>query len=644
MGTGADSTIVSGLRDSTPADASGAQSFAGGDAAVASGASSVAIGDSSSATGSASIAILANSTSDGAINILGSSVGVDSVSIGNAASSTDDGVAIGPGTLASVDAVGIGHSTIANSSQSIALGPANALEDDAVAISGTVHVGATKGIALGRSSDVAAATAMALGANSSASGIASTAIGYLAATSADNQIMLGTSAEEVYFPGTAPLWIPQGASAGYVLTSDAAGHGTWQAGGGGGGVTGFAAPNLTLGTSNAAGSATTVLATDATILAFDATTPATETVGNAGAVGTAGTAARRDHLHPMPNVFVASGASHATGFVPDPGASSGTTKFLREDATWAVPPGGAGVTFGIPAFTFDTTDTAGSTDEAVRRDAQIALFDATAPTTQAFGDSAAAGSAGKAARRDHKHAWPTAAVTTSGLTQATGKLLGRSTAGTGAIEEITLGTNLSFSGTTLNAAGGSGAVATDTIWDAKGDLAVGTGADTAAKLTVGANGTILVPDSTQSTGLKWFTPSYADVYRNSAQNLTSGGFTQVNYDTVSNQSADNPWDNTNHNFKCPIAGRYLITAVVGFNPAVALTSTAALSLYVNGSEQKRGLQVQTGTWSSFVSSFQYTAAANDTLDIRVFHAQGVNVPVATGAGTIHAEFAYIGPT
>lgn len=47
------------------------------------------------------------------------------------------------------------------------------------------------------------------------------------------------------------------------------------------------------------------------------------------------------------------------------------------------------------------------------------------------------------------------------LTQATGKLLGRATAGDGATEEITLGTNLSFTGTTLNAAGGGGGGVTD---------------------------------------------------------------------------------------------------------------------------------------------------------------------------------------
>lgn len=48
-----------------------------------------------------------------------------------------------------------------------------------------------------------------------------------------------------------------------------------------------------------------------------------------------------------------------------------------------------------------------------------------------------------------------------------------------------------------------GGVATDTIWDAKGDLAVATGADAASRLPVGSNGQILTADSTQTTGVKW---------------------------------------------------------------------------------------------------------------------------------------------
>lgn len=46
-------------------------------------------------------------------------------------------------------------------------------------------------------------------------------------------------------------------------------------------------------------------------------------------------------------------------------------------------------------------------------------------------------------------------------------------------------------------------VATDTIWDTKGDIAVATAADTASKLAAGANTKVLTADSAQSTGLKW---------------------------------------------------------------------------------------------------------------------------------------------
>jgi hypothetical protein len=41
-------------------------------------------------------------------------------------------------------------------------------------------------------------------------------------------------------------------------------------------------------------------------------------------------------------VFVGSGSSHSAGAVPDPGASAGTTKFLREDGTWQSPSSGNG--------------------------------------------------------------------------------------------------------------------------------------------------------------------------------------------------------------------------------------------------------------------------------------------------------------
>lgn len=61
-----------------------------------------------------------------------------------------------------------------------------------------------------------------------------------------------------------------------------------------------------------------------------------------------------------------------------------------------------------------------------------------------------------------------------------------------------------------NGGGGGGSVATDAIFDAKGDLPAGTGANTAAKRTVGTNGQFLKADSGQATGLVWATPTTAD--------------------------------------------------------------------------------------------------------------------------------------
>jgi len=51
------------------------------------------------------------------------------------------------------------------------------------------------------------------------------------------------------------------------------------------------------------------------------------------------------------------------------------------------------------------------------------------------------------------------------------------------------------------AAGGD--VATDTIFDAKGDLAGGTGSDTAARLAVGTDDFVLTADAAEATGMKW---------------------------------------------------------------------------------------------------------------------------------------------
>lgn len=188
----------------------------------------------------------------------------------------------------------------------------------------------------------------------------------------------------------------------------------------------FATNTVALGSAAAAGSATTLIRSDATIAAFDATSPSTQAIGDSAVVGTAAFAARRDHKHAMP-------AFATNAVVLGTAAAAGVaTTLIRSDATIAAFDATAPTTqaigdsatvgtiafaarrdhlHGMPAFATNavvlgTAAAAGSATTLIRSDATIAAFDATSPSTQAIGDSAVVGTAAFAARRDHKHAMP----------------------------------------------------------------------------------------------------------------------------------------------------------------------------------------------------------------------------------------------
>jgi hypothetical protein len=85
-------------------------------------------------------------------------------------------------------------------------------------------------------------------------------------------------------------------------------------------------------------------------------------------------------------------------------------------------------------------------------------------------------------------------------------------------------------GTVTDPFSGSGAVATDAIWDAAGDLAQGTGANTAAKLTLGAAGTVV--RSTGSTNAYAFPPGYEFDYAQVTSNTNVTGTTSGAANTI----------------------------------------------------------------------------------------------------------------
>jgi hypothetical protein len=109
---------------------------------------------------------------------------------------------------------------------------------------------------------------------------------------------------------------------------------------------------------------------------------------------------------------------------------------------------GSAASFATPAIVLGTAAAAGAALTVIRSDSTIAAFDATVPTTQAFSDSAATGSAAFAARRDHLHGMPAAGTTI--VTKDEGSTLSSSV------------TTLDFVGAGVTASG-AGATTTVTI-------------------------------------------------------------------------------------------------------------------------------------------------------------------------------------
>lgn len=82
-------------------------------------------------------------------------------------------------------------------------------------------------------------------------------------------------------------------------------------------VPSFGVPSIALGSSAAAGAASTVIRSDSTIAAFDATAPVTQAFSDVAATGSAAFAARRDHTHGMPAAPATSSSSTGQLLIAD---------------------------------------------------------------------------------------------------------------------------------------------------------------------------------------------------------------------------------------------------------------------------------------------------------------------------------------
>ena len=209
---------------------------------------------------------------------------------------------------------------------------------------------------------------------------------------------------------------------------------------------------------------------------------------------------------------------------------------------------------------------------------------------------------------------------------------GTPSAGTGVVYAKTDGKlyfkNDAGTETELTGAGGGGDVATDAIWDAKGDLAGGTGADAAAKLTVGANGTALVADSGEATGMKWAAaPAYVGVgVRNAGtQSINDVTSTELTFNTEDwDTDAFHDTGSNTERLTVPAgkAGKYLIEASTWW--ASNSTGFRWMAIRKNGAAFVARDQLDTGSGSQTSSTTKAVVdlVATDYITIEVYQNSG----------------------
>ena len=256
----------------------------------------------------------------------------------------------------------------------------------------------------------------------------------------------------------------------------------------------------------------------------------------------------------------------------------------------------------------------------------------------ALGAAAAIGTSTDYAREDHVHARPSAsdigaaasgAITGSGLTMATARLLGRTTASTGAVGEISVGSGLSLSGGTLSATGGGGGGLTHFVESestASPNATVPVDALTAtdasytnidvAIVAKGTGATLAqVPDGTAAGGDK--RGQYAtdlQKSRSSASNVASGSYSTIlgganntassSYSFVGGGQSNTAQTNT-HATVCGGSGNTASGAYSFIGGGISHTASGSQSVVLGGSGNSAS-----GSFSTVLGGLSNASSAN----------------------------------
>lgn len=178
----------------------------------------------------------------------------------------------------------------------------------------------------------------------------------------------------------------------------------------------------------------------------------------------------------------------------------------------------------------------------------------------------------------------------------------------------------------------------------KGDLFPATGNQAGARLGVGANRSILVADSTQTTGLRWQIVPSARVYNSAGLSPTNDAYNLLTFDSErwDTDGCHSTVSNTSR-LTVPSGGAGIYTIGASVKMGTSLNQICGAEILLNGTTviARDEDQDSTGGAFTFTPNTVYSLAAGDYVEVRVYIDNGT--VAQAGNYTPEFWFAWIQP-
>jgi hypothetical protein len=158
-------------------------------------------------------------------------------------------------------------------------------------------------------------------------------------------------------------------------------------------------------------------------------------------------------------------------------------------------------------------------------------------------------------------------------------------------------------------------------------LAGATSGSTTIQATDAVTQTITLPAQTGTVMVNG--PAFSAYQSGTAQTLSSGTFTKIQFQTEEFDTNSNYDNATNYRFTPTVAGYYQLNANTTISGSVI--GNLIMMLYKNGSAYRQGMQVIAEAAGSVVSSIVYANGSTDYFEVYLLQGSGVSKTLLGGS-------------